>query len=71
MDRFMHQEIICIGPVKRFDKMVITFCDPDGLELELVALKSSIDERKVNAWKELPFCYSRLEVNRYQEKHHK
>ena len=51
--------------------MVITFCDPDGLELELVALKSSIEERKDNAWKEVPFCYSRLEVHRYQEKHHK
>ena len=41
-------------PYKRFnDEQVITFHDPDGLELELVA-HTSAEDRKVNVWKEGP-----------------
>ena len=44
MDRFMHQDIVCIGPVKRFDKMVIAFYDRYGHGLELVPHKSYIED---------------------------
>jgi hypothetical protein len=29
IDRFMHQDISFIGLVKQFDKMVVSFYDPD------------------------------------------
>lgn len=42
------------GPTKRFDdEEVITFYDPDGMELEFVAPKNT-DLRKVQAWKKGP-----------------
>src|SRR5919108_5370438 len=45
-DRFKRLGVGFIGPVKRFDEeVVITFYDPDGLELELVAHKSAVEDR--------------------------
>jgi glyoxalase family protein len=52
IDRFKTKQIEFRGPYKRFDdEQVITLYDPDGLELELVALKSA-EDRSVNVWKE-------------------
>ena len=54
MDRFESKQIEFRGPYKRFDdEEVIVFHDPDGLELELVAHKSS-ETRSINVWKEGP-----------------
>jgi glyoxalase family protein len=54
IDRFKSKQIEFRGPYKRFDdEQVITFYDPDGLELELVAHKSA-ENRNANAWKEGP-----------------
>ena len=54
IDRFKSRQIEYNGPYKRFnDEQVITFHDPDGLELELVAHTSAKD-RNVNVWKEGP-----------------
>ena len=53
-DRFKQKKIEYRGPYKRFEnEQVITFNDPDGLGLELVAHKSSKD-RDANVWKEGP-----------------
>jgi glyoxalase family protein len=53
--RLKNHEIDFTGPAKRFDndEQVITFYDPDGLELELVAQKSA-EERKDRIWKKGP-----------------
>ncbi|MGA7369618.1 MAG: ring-cleaving dioxygenase [Nitrososphaeraceae archaeon] len=54
IDRFKSRQIEYNGPYQRFnDEQVITFHDPDGLELELVAHKSAGD-RNVNVWKDSP-----------------
>ena len=54
MDRFKDKKVEFHGPSKRFEnEQVITFHDPDGLELELVAHNSS-EERTANIWKEGP-----------------
>ena len=54
IDRFKSRQIEYNGPYKRFnDEQVITFHDPDGLELELVA-HTSAEDRNVNVWKEGP-----------------
>ena len=53
-DRFKQKRIEFRGPYKRFEnEQVIAFNDPDGLELELVAHKSSKD-RDANVWKKGP-----------------
>ena len=59
IDRFKSKQIEFRGPYKRFDdEEVITFYDPDRLELELelVAHKSA-EIRSINVWKEgsVPF----------------
>jgi glyoxalase family protein len=52
--RFKNKKIEFRGPYKRFEnEQVITFSDPDGLELELVVHKSA-EERAGNIWKEGP-----------------
>jgi glyoxalase family protein len=54
MSRFRQNKIEFRGPHKRFEnEQVITFNDPDGLGLELVAHKSSKD-KDANIWKEGP-----------------
>lgn len=54
VDRFRFKEIEFTGPYQRFDNdQVITFHDPDGLELELVA-NASAGDRNVNTWKDGP-----------------
>ena len=54
--RFKSKQIEFRGPSKRFDdEQVITFYDPDGLELELVAHRSA-DGRNVNVWNEGPIA---------------
>ena len=54
IDRFKEKRIEFRGPYKRFEnEQVITFNDPEGLELELAAHKSSKD-RDANLWKEGP-----------------
>jgi glyoxalase family protein len=54
MDRFKHKKVEFHGPSKRFEnEQVITFSDPDGLGLELVAHKSA-ENRTANIWKEGP-----------------
>ena len=54
MNRFESKQIKFRGPYKRFDdEEVVVFHDPDGLELELVAHKSS-ETRSINVWKEGP-----------------
>jgi glyoxalase family protein len=54
MDRFKYKKIEFSGPEKRFEsEQVITFHDPDGLELELVSHKSA-EERTANIWIEGP-----------------
>ena len=51
IDRFTNQRIKFDGPTKRFEsEKVITFQDPDGLSLELVAHESAKD-RNANLWK--------------------
>ncbi len=51
IDRFTNQKINFDGPTKRFgSEKVITFQDPDGLSLELVAHESAKD-RNANLWK--------------------
>src|SRR5919199_2454657 len=53
-DRFKQKKTEFRGPYERFEnEQVITFYDPDGLELELVAHKSA-EERTGNIWKESP-----------------
>lgn len=55
IDRFKHKGIGFTNPSTRFDgeERVITFYDPDGLELELVAHKSA-EYRSNNIWKNGP-----------------
>ena len=54
INRFTSKQIKFRGPYKRFDnEEVITFYDPDGLELELVAHKSAKD-KDIHVWKEGP-----------------
>lgn len=54
IDRFRSNQIEFRSPQRRFDEeQVITFYDPDGLELELVAHKSA-EDRGVNVWKQGP-----------------
>jgi glyoxalase family protein len=54
IDRFKQKKIEFRGPYKRFEnEQVITFNDPEGLELELAAHKSS-KNRDANVWKEGP-----------------
>ena len=54
IDRFKEKRIEFRGPYKRFEnEQVITFNDPEGLELELAAHKSSKD-RDASVWKEGP-----------------
>jgi glyoxalase family protein len=54
INRFEQKKIEFRGPYKRFEnEQVITFNDPDGLELELIAHKSS-KKRDANVWKEGP-----------------
>jgi glyoxalase family protein len=52
IDRFRHEGIGFTNPSTRFggEEQVITFYDPDGLELELVAHKSA-KHRSNNIWK--------------------
>lgn len=53
-NRLNQEKIEFRGPYKRFEnEQVITFNDPDGLELELVAHKSS-KGRETKVWKEGP-----------------
>jgi glyoxalase family protein len=53
-NRFKQKKIEFRGPYKRFEnEHIMAFNDPDGLELELVAHKSSKD-RDANAWKKGP-----------------
>ena len=53
-NRFKNKQIQFRGPAIRFEnEQVISFNDPDGLELELVAHKSSM-ERETKVWKEGP-----------------
>jgi glyoxalase family protein len=53
-DRFKQNKTEFRGPYKRFEnEQVITFYDPDGLELELVA-HTSAEDRTANIWKEGP-----------------
>jgi glyoxalase family protein len=53
-NRFKNKQIQFQGPDNRFEnEQVISFNDPDGLELELVAHKSSM-ERETKVWKEGP-----------------
>jgi glyoxalase family protein len=61
IDRFKHKEIEFRGPYKRFEnEQVITFHDPDGLEL--VAHKSA-EDRRSNAWSEgpIPIEFAQIE----------
>jgi catechol 2,3-dioxygenase-like lactoylglutathione lyase family enzyme len=59
MDRFESKQIKFRGPYKRFDdEEVIVFHDPDGLELELVAHKSS-ETRSINVWNEGQFLLNK------------
>jgi len=53
--RLKSHDIDFTGPTKRFDnkEQVITFYDPDGMELELVA-HTSAEERKDHVWKKGP-----------------
>jgi glyoxalase family protein len=55
IDRFKHEGIGFTNPSTRFgdEEQVITFYDPDGLELELVAHKSA-KYRNNNIWKNGP-----------------
>jgi glyoxalase family protein len=54
IDRLKQKKIEFRGPYKRFEnEQVITFNDPEGLELELAAHKSSKD-RDASVWKEGP-----------------
>ena len=54
MHRFKDKKTEFSGPYKRFgNEEVITFHDPDGLVLELVA-HSSAEDRTANIWKEGP-----------------
>ena len=55
LDRLKNQKVPVQGPTKRFGdtEEVLTLYDPDGLELELVANRSS-EERTANVWKEGP-----------------
>jgi glyoxalase family protein len=54
IDRFKDKKIEFRGPYKRFEnEQVITFHDPDGLELELVA-HNSAENRTTKIWKEGP-----------------
>ena len=51
IDRFTNQKMKFDGPTKRFgSEKVISFQDPDGLSLELVAHESAKD-RNANLWK--------------------
>jgi glyoxalase family protein len=51
---FRNEKIEFRGPNKRFEnEQVITFSDPDGLEIELVAHRSA-ENRTANIWKEGP-----------------
>jgi glyoxalase family protein len=51
IDRFKQKKIEFRGPYKRFEyEQVIAFNDPEGLELELAAHKSS-KKRDLNVWK--------------------
>ena len=54
-DRLKNHGIEFTGPINRFDnnEQVITFFDPDGLELELVANKVA-EERKLRIWNTCP-----------------
>lgn len=53
-NRFKNKQIQFRGPDNRFEnEQVISFNDPDGLELELVAHKSYM-ERETKVWKEGP-----------------
>ncbi len=55
IDRFKDKKIEFRGPYKRFEnEQVITFHDPDGLELELVAHNSANGNKTANIWKEGP-----------------
>lgn len=54
IDRFKDKKIEFQGPYKRFgNEQVISFHDPDGLELELVA-HNSTQNRTKNVWKKSP-----------------
>ena len=53
-DRFKDKKMEFRGPYKRFEnEQVITFHDPDGLELELIAHRSA-EKRTANIWKQGP-----------------
>ena len=56
LDRLKSQKVPFQGPTKRFGdtEEVLTLCDPDGLELELVANRSAAEERTRHVWKEGP-----------------
>ena len=54
IERFKDKKVEFSGPSKRFEnEKVISFHDPDGLELELVA-HNSAENRTANLWKEGP-----------------
>lgn len=52
-ERLKKHHVAFQGPIARFDEQVITFQDPDGLALELVAHKSA-REREDRVWKQGP-----------------
>ena len=56
--RLKNNDVCFEGPIKRFDdeEQVITLCDPDGLELELVA-HSSAKKNDKRFWKDGPISY--------------
>jgi glyoxalase family protein len=54
IERFKQKKMEFRGPYKRIEnEQIITFSDPDGLELELVAHRSA-EHRTLNVWKEGP-----------------
>ena len=56
MDRFKNHNVPFQGPIARFNEQVLSFSDPDGLQLELVATQNSQLDK---VWKEgpVPFEY--------------
>jgi len=51
MDRFKNYDVPFQGPVARFNEQVLSFSDPDGLQLELVAAQDGQLDR---VWKDGP-----------------
>jgi glyoxalase family protein len=51
MDRFTQHEVLFTGPTTRFNEQVISFHDPHGLSLELVASQDAVQRSR---WKHGP-----------------